>query len=343
MMHMKDSVTTEAVILRIQRLSTEDGPGIRSTVFFKGCPLACTWCHNPESISPAPQVHWVKSRCIGCRTCIDTCEHAAIGFNPEGVHIDRSLCNGCLSCTKACPSTALEALGQEWGLDDLVDEVLKDRIYFEKSGGGITISGGEPTMQAPFAAAFLQTLRDRGIHTALDTCGQCPQKNLAATIEHAELVLYDIKEIDPARHKRFTGAGNDRILKNLVFVAETMKATGKPSELWVRTPIIPEHTATRENIDGIGRFIADKLGDSVSHWELCSFNNLCTHKYEGLGLTWSCREYGLMSEQELEYLSDVAKGSGVDPAIVHISGPTKVPSQENSGSELRLVDGDVHT
>lgn len=336
----------KAVILRIQRLSTEDGPGIRSTVFFKGCPLECTWCHNPESISPIPQVHWVKSRCIGCRTCLDACEHAALSLTVDGVQIDRSLCTDCLSCTIACPSTALEALGRSWGVDELVTEVLKDRIYFEKSGGGITISGGEPTMQAPFAAAFLRELNERGIHTALDTCGQCPQKNLAQLAEHANLVLYDLKEIDPEKHRRFTGATNDRILNNLVFVAETMKTSGRPAELWVRTPIIPEHTATKENITGIGRFIADKLGDIVSHWELCSFNNLCTHKYDGLGLHWACREYELMSAQEMEYLSDVAKESGIDPAIVHVSGATRVSQEQDTsqdGSSLRLVNSDVHT
>ncbi len=344
---MNDSTTAEAakaLILRIQRLSTEDGPGIRSTVFFKGCPLQCTWCHNPESISPHPQVHWVKSRCIGCRTCLDTCEQGALSLTPDGVQIDRSLCTGCLSCTNACPSTALEALGQEWALDELVSEVLKDRIYFEKSRGGITISGGEPTMQAPFAAAFLRELRERGIHTALDTCGQCPQKNLAKVIEHADLVLYDIKEIDPERHRRFTGATNERILNNLVFVAETMKTCARPAQLWVRTPIIPGHTATQDNILGIGEFIADKLGDSVSHWELCSFNNLCTHKYDGLGLHWACRDFKLMSKQELEYFADIARGSGVDPSIVQTSGPTGIPAGQDEGSpSAGLVNGGVCT
>ena len=343
---MKDSTTLQAVILRIQRLSTEDGPGIRSTVFFKGCPLECTWCHNPESISPLPQVLWVKSRCIGCKTCMDTCEHAALCLTPDGVQIDRSLCTGCLSCTNACPSTALEALGRSWAVDELVTEVLKDRVYFEKSGGGITISGGEPAMQAPFAAAFLRKLREQGIHTALDTCGQCPQKNLALIAEHADLVLYDIKEIDTEKHRRFTGANNERILKNLIFVAETMKTRGYPADLWIRTPIIPEHTATKENISGIGRFIADKLYESVSNWELCSFNNLCTHKYEGLGLHWACRNFELMSPEDLEYLSDVAKGSGIDPAIVHVSGATRVSREEDTsqdGSSLRLVNSDVHT
>ncbi|MBN2299489.1 MAG: glycyl-radical enzyme activating protein, partial [Deltaproteobacteria bacterium] len=304
------------------------------------------WCHNPESISPFPQVHWVKSRCIGCKTCLDTCEHGAISLTTDGVQIDRSLCRGCLSCTRACPSTALEALGISWGVDELVTEVMKDRVYFEKSGGGITISGGEPTMQAPFAAAFLRELRERGVHTALDTCGQCSRENLAQLVEHADLFLYDLKEIDPEKHRRFTEATNDRILNNLVFVAETMNRSGRPAELWVRTPIIPEYTATKENITGIGRFIADKLGDTVSHWELCAFNNLCTHKYDGLGLHWACRDFELMSAQEMEYLSDVAKKSGIDPAIVHATGATRVSHEQDTaqnGSPLRLVNSDVHT
>ncbi len=346
---MGDSQTADtlnAVILRIQRLSTEDGPGIRSTVFFKGCPLTCLWCHNPESISPHPQVHWVKTRCIGCRTCLETCEHKALEFTNDGLHIDRNLCTDCLSCTSSCPSTALESFGRQWALDELLHEVLKDRVYFETSLGGITISGGEPAMQAPFAEAFLKALKEEGIHTALDTCGQCTEKSLARLARHTDLVLFDLKEIDPARHKGFTGAGNERILHNLVFLARQMRSGGSPGELWVRTPLIPGYTATRENMEGIGGFIADNLCDVISRWELCSFNNLCTHKYEELGLAWACRDLKLMSEEELEHFAEIAKGSGVDPSIVHASGPTRVPSgveAESRSSSTGLMDDEVRT
>ena len=166
------------LVLEIQRMSTEDGPGLRTTVFFKGCSLTCTWCHNPESISPHPQVHWIDSRCIACKTCLDTCPKGALSLTPEGISIDRSLCDGCGVCVEACPSTALEQLGRQWTIADLVHEVLKDRVYFEKSGGGITVSGGEPTLQTDFVADFLKRIRAQGIHTALDTCGLCNRQSL---------------------------------------------------------------------------------------------------------------------------------------------------------------------
>lgn len=344
---MNDSTTTEsfgATILRIQRLSTEDGPGIRSTVFFKGCPLNCIWCHNPESISSSVQVHWVGTRCIGCRTCLETCPNEALSISPGGIRIDRSRCKGCLACTKACPSTSLEPLGVRWGLEELTDEVLKDRVYFEKSGGGITLSGGEPTMQSSFAGEFLKSLKEAGIHTTLDTCGQCSFKTLESLLFHTDLVLYDLKEIDPEKHRRFTGVSNDKILENLIFLAGHMKTRAIPRQLWIRTPVIPGHTATKENIAGIGKFIADNLREHVSRWELCSFNNLCIHKYEGLGIMWPCRDYELLSEEDMEYYSDVARRSGVDPGIVHATGSTrlsKTKAPEEDNTSLHMVKGDV--
>ena len=200
----------QGTILRIQRMSTEDGPGIRSTVFFKGCPLTCIWCHNPESISPRPQVHWVKSRCIGCRGCIEACPKGALAFGDNGITINRVQCDSCSECVQACPSTAMEAYGEVFSADDLVREVIKDKVYFQKSGGGVTLSGGEPTMQPVFTKELLSSLKQKGVNTALDTCGQCSWETLEALLPQADLVLYDLKEIDPENHKRFTGITNKR-------------------------------------------------------------------------------------------------------------------------------------
>ena len=160
----------KATLFEIQRLSTEDGPGIRTTVFFKGCSLACAWCHNPESISAAPQLHWIASRCIGCGTCTEACPEQAVALTPDGLIIDRERCTTCGRCAAECPSTAMEIIGAVWSLDDLVREVLKDRAYFADAGG-VTAGGGEPGLQAPFLAAFLEALKAEGIHTAVDTCG----------------------------------------------------------------------------------------------------------------------------------------------------------------------------
>ncbi|MBU1903924.1 MAG: glycyl-radical enzyme activating protein [Proteobacteria bacterium] len=309
-------------LFEIQRMSTEDGPGIRTTVFLKGCSLKCSWCHNPESVSPHPQVQWIGSRCIGCRTCLEVCIHKAISFRPDGVSIDRKACQGCGSCAEECPSTALELVGKTWMTDDLIREVLKDRAFFETSGGGITLSGGEPTLQTGFARALLKGLVAEGIDTALDTCGMCKEETLAQLIPYTRLILYDIKEIDPEKHREFTGSSNEQILRNLLYVCDYMK-TQDDLKLWIRTPVIPGATAREENIRGISRFIASNLGDLVSRWELCTFNNLCRDKYIRLDLDWDFKEAELLDRSLIAGLADVAKNSGVDPDIVHWTGETK--------------------
>jgi pyruvate formate lyase activating enzyme len=325
------------VVFSIQRMSTEDGPGIRTTVFFKGCTLKCIWCHNPESISPRPQIQWIGVRCIGCRTCLDVCPNRALSLTPEGISINREQCKGCGTCATECPSTALELLGKQWELEDLIDEVEKDRAYYEKSEGGITVSGGEPTLQAEFVAGFLRGCKEKGLHTALDTCGQCTWESLEMLLPYADMVLYDIKETDPDRHKAFTGHPVEKILENLIHLRDYMKTCGIPKTLWVRTPIIPDATARDESIRAVGRFIAMNMRGVVSRWELCSFNNLCMDKYIRLGLPWHYKGFGLLTEAVMERLAEVARCSGVDPDIVHWSGATSV--EEDEGPGLRLLGG----
>jgi pyruvate formate lyase activating enzyme len=314
----------KGTVLEIQRMSTEDGPGIRTTVFLKGCPLRCLWCHNPESISPVPQIHWIGSRCIGCKTCLDVCPEGAISLTEDGIVINRGICKGCGSCAEECPSTALEILGKEWNVDDLIREVKKDKAYFDKSGGGITLSGGEPTIQPEFSRSFLKGLRSEGIHTALDTCGLCTMETLDSIMPYVDLLLYDIKEIDPSKHKEFTGSTNERILGNLMNLPTYLETHLYPKHLWIRTPIIPSATAREDNIRGIGKYIADNLGSFVDRWELCAFNNLCKDKYGRLGIDWMFKDCELMATSEIEKLADVARTSGVNPDIVHWNGSTKI-------------------
>jgi len=273
----------KGLVLEIQRMSTEDGPGLRTTVFFKGCSLKCTWCHNPESISLLPQIHWIGSRCIGCRTCLDTCPKNALSMSREGIRIDRVVCDGCGLCVEECPSIALELLGEEWNLEDLVKEVLKDRVYFEKSNGGVTVSGGEPTIQADFVAELLQQIKGHGIKTALDTCGLCNARSLNQLLPHANLVLFDLKEINPQKHLDFTGSDNRVILENLIHVADYIDSHLFPEGLWIRTPLIPGATDTVENLKGIGAWIKAHLDQKVKRWELCAFNNLCRATDAGPG------------------------------------------------------------
>ncbi|MBP7604231.1 MAG: glycyl-radical enzyme activating protein [Spirochaetes bacterium] len=337
-----ETKASAATVLNIQRMSTEDGPGIRTTVFFKGCGLSCAWCHNPESISAKPQVQWIENRCIGCRSCVEACPEGALSFGGSGVSIDRTRCAGCGACAEACPSTAMELLGKRWELDELVREVEKDRAYFEQSGGGITASGGDPTVQAPFVAEFLRRCRERGLHTALDTCGHAPRRALEIILPHADMVLFDIKILDAEEHRRRTGASNERILENLLYVRDYMKRSERPTALWIRTPLIPDATATLENVTAIASFIADNLAGSVERWELCSFNNLCRDKYRRLGIDWEFRDTPLLPRSSLDELAEAARRRLPDPAIVQWTGAPRVekdPAAEPGKGHLRLVKG----
>ncbi|MBI5115079.1 glycyl-radical enzyme activating protein [Candidatus Poribacteria bacterium] len=336
MSEQEKSNISEGVVLEIQRMSTEDGPGIRTTVFFKGCSLKCSWCHNPESISLHPQLHWIGSRCIGCKTCRDVCPNGALLFTESGVLIDRNMCKGCGTCAEACPSNALELLGKRWTLDSLTAEVVKDRAYFEKSGGGVTVSGGEPTVQAKFVEDFLMRLQKAGIHTALDTCGMCSRDVLDRILFHVDMVLFDIKEIDADKHRQFTGKPNEKILENLVRVSEHMLICSQPDHLWVRTPIIPGATAREDNIRGIGKFIASRLHDTVSRWDLCAFNNLCRDKYVRLGLDWPFKNAELLTKEFMEELAEIARDSVTKPEIVRWSGSTKLDEDKGESRHAML-------
>jgi len=300
--------TEQGFIFNIQRMSTEDGPGIRTTVFFKQCPLKCVWCHNPESILKDRQLEWFKHKCIGCNTCIDICKYKALSFNESGLKIDRDICIGCGECSDECPSTALHMWGEYWNLDDLFYEIQKDKIYYTQSKGGITVSGGEPTIQSDFILQLLKKCKENNIHTALDTCGYAPEHIYRKLLPYVDLVLFDIKEFDLEKHQIFTGIPNNLILKNAVWVAGYINENNK--QIWVRTPIIPNYTATEENIRGIGQFIVNELNNIPERWDLLSFNSLCTEKYSRLDLDWILKDEILMTKEQMEYFLSIALSTG---------------------------------
>ncbi|MFW5780533.1 MAG: glycyl-radical enzyme activating protein [Bacillota bacterium] len=291
----------ETYILDIQKMSTEDGPGIRTTVFFKGCNLKCKWCQNPESIPFYRQKYWVKDKCIGCLSCKEACEINAIDFDEEGLKKDDKVCNFCLKCAEECPTNAIEVKGRKIEIQELVKELMKDKVFYDKSNGGVTLSGGEAALHWEYAYELLKELKKRDVHTALDTAGCYPYRILQKLLEYTDLILYDIKHIDNERHKELTGVENKLILQN----AKRLGSLEKP-EIWVRTPIIPDATDSEENIKGIGKFIKEHM-KNIEKWELVAFNNLSREKYKLLEKQWEYKDTQLMEKEKMQKLTELAK------------------------------------
>jgi pyruvate formate lyase activating enzyme len=305
----------------IQRFSTEDGPGIRTTVFFKGCPLRCAWCHNPEGLSPQPELMWYDVRCIGARDCLGACPSTALELTPQGMSIDRGRCNACGDCAEACPAGALEVIGRLWTPEDLLIEVQKDAVFFETSGGGVTLSGGEPMRQADFLLGLCRLCREAAVHVALDTCGAAAWAHYEPMLPLVNLVLYDLKVFDGERHRAATGVDNSRILDN----ARRIAAAGVP--MWVRTPVIPGYSADAGNITALGEFIAANL-PTVERWDLLAYTNLGQPKYHRLDRPYALEGAPLLSRPEMEALHAMA-AERVPVAVW--SGATRQKEESESG------------
>jgi len=292
------------VTFNVQRFSTEDGPGIRTTVFMKGCPLRCRWCHNPEGLSPHPQLVWYDVRCMGARACLAACPTRALELTPAGMRIDRGRCSPCDRCVEACPGGALEVIGRRWTPKELFALVARDAVFYETSGGGVTVSGGEPATQPDFLEAFLALCHEGGIAAAIDTCGYADWSVYERLLPHVGLVLFDLKVADQERHREATGVYPDRIFENAAAIA----ARGVP--MWVRTPVIPGYTDDEENVAALAAFIAGRL-PAVQRWDLLAYTNLGRPKYHRLDLPYTLEDTGLPLRERMERLAAVALQGGV--------------------------------
>jgi len=314
-MTASEGTDSKALVFNIQRFSTEDGPGIRTTVFFKGCPLSCVWCHNPEGISSRPQLLWYAARCIAARDCLKACPENALELTPQGMRINRERCTVCGLCEEACPAAALEVVGRPWTVEELVSEVKKDEAFYRNSGGGVTLGGGEPMMQADFVSVFLRRCKEEGLSTALDTSGCASWKEYEKVLPHVDLVLLDLKQMDAEKHLRMAGVKLEPILANARRIGK------KKLAVWVRTPIIPGFTDTRENIAAVAGFIAENM-PNVERYDLLAFNNLCVGQYERLGIPFALKDAQLIRREELEELKLAAEEAGAPN--VHTSGATRL-------------------
>lgn len=270
------------LIFDIKRFAIHDGPGIRTTVFFKGCPLHCLWCHNPEGMSRKPQILYNPVKCIGCGYCLDICPQHAHWIE-DGRHVvDRRRCLACGACAEQCFAGALELAGKRVTAREVMDDVLLDRPFYERSGGGLTLSGGEPLAQHGFALAVLQVAKARGIHTALDTSGFAPWELMQTLLNHTDLILFDLKHMDSQQHQVFTGVPNEPILNNL----RRIDAAGHP--IWVRIPLVPGKNDEDANFHALGQFLSDLR--NIERIEILCYHALAASKYEQLGRDYPLRD-----------------------------------------------------
>ena len=298
-------------IFNIQRFSTEDGPGIRTTVFFKGCPLRCLWCSNPESQSPIKQVAHRDSLCNGCESCKKVCSMEAISLRPSNgsfiIKIDRNKCNNCGRCIEACKAGALQFYGQSITVDELFTEVKKDIGYYFKSQGGITASGGEPLEQINFVAELFQKCRNIGIHTTLDTCGYSAPSALDKILDKVDLVLFDIKLMNRQQHKQLTGKYNDVILQNAHLIAN------KGIQMIIRIPLIPNFNDSEDNLNEIAYFISQL--DNTPPVVLLPYHRLGVNKYKMLDIDYQLMDVMPPDEKHIYRCQEIIKRYGLRVSI----------------------------
>ena len=293
------------LIFNIQRFSIHDGPGIRTTVFFKGCPLRCHWCSNPESWQDYAEILTYDMKCTKCGRCQQVCPVDAIVVDEKDRKLNRSTCNLCLKCADVCPTGAIAVAGQWMTLEEVMKEVESDSLFYKNSGGGVTLSGGEPLMQWEFALELLKDCKTKAFHTALDTCGYASWEVLDRVLDFTDLVLYDIKHMDAEQHRQGTGKSNKLILDNA-------RRTASKRRTWLRVPLIPGYNDSAENLEAIARFGLEIGAEKVS---LLPYHIWGESKYARLGLRYPMKEVTLPSDEFVKDCQKVVEGLGLKATV----------------------------
>jgi pyruvate formate lyase activating enzyme len=293
----------EGIIFDIQRYSIHDGPGIRTVVFLKGCPLRCLWCCNPESQLTNPQLSFIQSKCIGCLECIKICPNKAIRFDKEkGFLIDYKLCDMCGRCSDVCYPGARVIIGKKMSVDEVIAEVIRDKSFYNRSNGGVTLSGGEVLLQWGFAKEILKKCKELNINTAIETCGYCKWEYFTEVLEYVDLVLYDLKHLDSAEHKRLTGVDNQLILENAAKVVKKVK------EMIIRVPLIPSLNDSKDNIMMLVDFVSTL--EKVKEIDLLPYHQLGVSKYNQIGQTYKLNEINPPSKEKINDIKRYIENRG---------------------------------
>lgn len=293
-----------ANVFDIKRFGVNDGLGIRTVLFIKGCPLRCRWCQNPEGLHPGIRLWYLRNVCVQCKSCIAACEKDCISWDAQGAKIDHEVCDRCGECVSACPAGALRMDSERMSAEEAMAEIERDALFYKLSGGGVTLSGGECTASPEFSLSILRECKKRGIHTAIETCLYAPEELIEEFAAVTDQIVADIKLLDPVRHKAATGVDNALILKNVRLLAE------RKAKLLLRTPLIPGFTDDDDNIRAIARFVASV--DKGIPLQLLNYNPMCKEKYRSLREDYPIPpEIKPLSKERIMALEDIIISCGL--------------------------------